>query len=200
MIHMQTKQVINDSSLIFEFKIDNIPPKEIIIDELNYSHIKENSRNVFDSKKMYIDELKPLMECFKDEFLYDVVSKIYESNETIMQRLWPFNKNRYGVFGNFLKEYTCIVTSIFLDTPGFKLSKHIDNRFTVANFILNLIDNPVSTKFYDYRNDSKLIYEAPKEKGTGIFFLNYENNYHSYNNDTNENRYAMISSIILNLP
>ena len=85
------------------------------------------------------------------------------------------------------------------NTPGFSLGRHFDNRFVFANFILNLVDNPVSTKFYDYTQNNKLIYEAPKEKGKGVFFLNYENTCHSYINDSFENRYGLISSVNLKL-
>ena len=51
----------------------------------------------------------------------------------------------------------------------------------------------------DYTQNYKLIYEAPKEKGKGIFFINYENSCHSYINDSFKNRYCIISSIVLKM-
>lgn len=199
MIHISNERAIDGDFLIFEFEVDNLPSDEIIMDESNYFYLNESSRNTFDYDKMHSVELKPLMEAFNPDFLYDIVQKIYESNNHIMGRIWPLNENKYGVFSNFLKERVNITTSIFMDTPGFELRTHFDNRFVFANFILNLADNPVSTKFYDYRRNDRLIYEAPYKKGTGVFFVNYENSYHSYKNDSFKNRYALISCMNLNI-
>lgn len=199
MIQVNDKKPIDGDFLIFEFEVDNLPPDEIIMEESNYFSIKENSRNTFDYDKMHLAELKPLVESFNPNFLYSIINTIYESNPTTFGRVWPLNENKYGVFTNFLKEQVNITTSICMDTPGWELKKHFDNRFVFANFILNLVDNPVSTKFYDYRRNDKLIYEAPYKKGTGILFINYENTYHSYKNDSFKNRYALISCMNLNI-
>ncbi len=199
MIHISNEKAIDGDFLIFEFEVDNMPSDEIIMDDSKYYYVKENSRNTFDYEKMHSTELKPLMEAFSDDFLYDIVNKIYNENPYTMERIWPLNTDRYGVFTNFLKEQVNITTSIFMDTPGFELIKHFDNRLVFGNFILNLIDNPVSTKFYDYTRNDRLIYEAPYKKGTGVFFVNYENTYHSYKNDSFTNRYALISCMNLNI-
>jgi hypothetical protein len=139
------------------------------------------------------------MDSFIDENLYKIIDEIYESNKFMFGMSWILNSKKYDSMYDFVKKHTHINTHIFMDRPGMNFAPHFDNRLVFANFILNLDDNPISTKFYDYGNNSKLIYEAPKEKGTGIFFLNHQNTYHSYNNDTNQNRYAMMSSVILNL-
>jgi hypothetical protein len=199
MIHIDYKPAIDGDFLIFEFEVDNLPTDEIIMEESNYFDVKPNSRNIFDYDKMHSNELKPLVESFNSNFLYAILNKIYELNPSTFGRIWPLNEKRYGVFTNFLKEQVNITTSICMDTPGWELKKHFDNRFVFANFILNLVDNPVSTKFYDYRRNDKLIYEATYKKGTGILFINYENTYHSYKNDSFKNRYALISCMNLNI-
>jgi len=199
MIHIDYKPAIDGDFLIFEFEVDNLPTDEIIMEESNYFDVKPNSRNIFDYDKMHSNELKPLVESFNSNFLYAILNKIYELNPSTFGRIWPLNEKRYGVFTNFLKEQVNITTSICMDTPGWELKKHFDNRFVFANFILNLVDNPVSTKFYDYRRNDKLIYEAAYKKGTGILFINYENTYHSYKNDSFKNRYALISCMNLNI-
>jgi hypothetical protein len=155
--------------------------------------------NSFLFDKMHSTEIESLINSFSDENLYKIIDDLYESNKFWFGMSWILNLKKYGSMYDFIKKNTNIITHIFMDRPEMKFAPHFDNRFVFANFILNLDDNPVSTKFYDYRNNSKLIYEAPKEKGMGIFFLNNENSHHSYNNDTNQNRYAMMSTIILNL-
>jgi hypothetical protein len=199
MIHINKKSPIEDTFLVFEFKIDDYIPVGFIKDESNYLQINDESRNGFSFDMMHSTEIKPLIDSFSDENLYKIIDEIYESNKYIFERYWILNSNKYNSMCEFIKKYTKICTHIFMDRPGMKFAPHFDNRHVFANFILNLDDNPISTKFYDYKNNSKLIYEAPKEKGMGIFFLNNENSYHSYNNDTNQNRYAMMSTITLNL-
>jgi hypothetical protein len=199
MIHINKIRPINSSPLIFEFEIDDDIPVEYIKDELNYLQIKQNSRNCFDNEKLKEIKIQLLLESFSKENLYKIIANIYESNENEIGKLWPLAKFKYKNIYEFIKENTIITTQIFMDTPGFSLGPHFDNRFVFSNFILNLVDNPISTKFYDYTRNYKLIYEAPKEKGKGIFFLNYENSCHSYKNDSSENRYALISSVNLKI-
>ena len=49
MIHVNNKSpiTISDSFLIFECKIDDYIPMDFIKDELNYTQIKDKSRNAF---------------------------------------------------------------------------------------------------------------------------------------------------------
>jgi len=199
MIHINKTSAINKNFLVFEFEIDDDISVEYIKDESNYFEIKKQSRNNFNNNKLGESKIQSLLESFSNENLYKIINDVYESNEDIMGRIWPIPKFKYKNMYEFVKDTTKITTQIFMDTPEFSLAPHFDNRFVFANFILNLTDNPVSTKFYDYTQNYKLIYEAPKEKGKGIFFLNYENTCHSYINDSFENRYGLISSINLKL-
>jgi len=199
MIHVNKKSPISTNPLIFEFEIDDDIPVEYIKDESNYFEIKNQSRHNFNNNKLGESKMQSLLESFSNENLYKIIGDVCESNEDIMGRIWPIPKFKYKNMYEFVKDTTTIVTQIFMDTPGFSLGNHFDNRFVFANFILNLVDNPVSTKFYDYTQNYKLIYEAPNKKGKGVFFLNYENTCHSYINNSFENRYGLISSVNLKL-
>jgi hypothetical protein len=199
MIHINKKSPINTNPLIFEFEIDDDIPVEYIQCESNYATIKEHSRNCFNNNKLEQNKIQSLLESFSNENLYKIINDVYEFNENIMGKTWPLATNKYKNMYEFVKNNTLVTTQIFMDTPGFSLGPHFDNRFVFSNFILNLVDNPVSTKFYDYTQNYKLIYEAPKEKGKGIFFINYENSCHSYINDSFKNRYCIISSIVLKM-
>jgi hypothetical protein len=199
MIHINKKSPINTNPLIFEFEIDDDIPVEYVKDESNYFEIKKQSRNNFNNNKLEQNKIQSLLESFSNENLYKIINDVYEFNENIMGITWPLATNKYKNMYEFVKNNTLVTTQIFMDTPGFSLGPHFDNRFVFSNFILNLVDNPVSTKFYDYTQNYKLIYEAPKEKGKGIFFINYENSCHSYINDSFKNRYCIISSIVLKM-
>ena len=197
MIYVNNKSVINDDSfLIFEFKIDDHISVDFIKNELNYKQIKDKSRNTFINTYDGF-QLKYLMKSFSNENLYKIINQLYESNKYWFGMSWKFDSKQYNTMYDFVKDNTFIVKTIFMDTPGFNLNTHFDNRLTFGNFILNLNDNPNSTKFHDYRNNNKIIYEAPTEKGTGVFFLNHENTFHSYIHNGNENRYVMVSTVIM---
>ena len=199
MITINTQSPINNGFLVFEFKIDDYIPLDFIKDESNYFQMEGALRNAFTFDMMKSTQIESLANAFSDENLYKIIDEIYQNNQTIFGRSWILNLKKYNNMYDFVKKYTTINTHIFMDRPGMELKPHFDNRLVFANFILNLDDNPVSTKFYDYRDNIKLIYEAPKEKGTGIFFLNHENSFHSYINDTNQNRYGLMSTVLLNL-
>ena len=145
---------------------------------------------------MNTSEFNSLRESFKDENLFNLISEIYENSPHMFGLIWKY-PNKHKNFKEFLEKNIRVISSISMDSPGFELPKHFDNRKVFGNFILNLVDNPNSTKFYDYRKNDKLIYEAPKEKGKGVFFVNYENTFHSYKNDSTINRYVHISSLNL---
>ena len=198
MIYVNNKSKIDGDArfLIFECNIDDYIPVDFIKNELNYKQIKDKSRNIFDNLNDK-PELESLMNSLSDENLYKIIDELYESNEFWFSRSWKVNKNKYSSMYDFVKNNTYIAKYIFMDSPGFILNTHFDDRITFGTFILNLNDNPKSTKFHDYRNNNKIIYEAPKEKGTGIFFLNNENSLHSYIHNGNENRYAMILNVIM---
>jgi hypothetical protein len=198
MIYVNTKSVIDgdDRFLIFECNIDDYIPVDFIKNELNYKQIKDKSRNIFNNINDQ-PELESLMNSLQDENLYKIIDELYESNKFWFGRSWKVNKNKYNTMYDFVKNNTDIAKYIFMDTPGVVMNTHFDDRITFGTFILNLNDNSKSTKFHDYRNNNKIIYEAPKEKGTGVFFLNNENSLHSYIHNGNENRYAMILNVIM---
>jgi hypothetical protein len=79
------------------------------------------------------------------------------------------------------------------DLPTYSLPPHYDNNRVYGVIIINTTDNKNSTIFYN-END-EIIYINSSEKGKGIFFLNTSKTKHSYINDTNENRYAVICTL-----
>jgi len=197
MIHVNNKSVINDDKfLIFECKLDDHIPIDFIKNELNYTQIKDKSRNQFRDIGNR-PELQSLMNSFSDENLYKILDELYESNKLWFGMSWRFNREKYPTMYDFVKDNLLMAKNIFMDTPGWNLPPHFDNRLTFGNLIVNLDDNPISTKFHDYRNCKKIIYESLIEKRTGTLFLNHENGMHSYINSTTQNRYVMVVTMML---
>jgi hypothetical protein len=199
MIHVNNKSVIDGDGrfLIFDCKIDDHIPVDFIKNKSNYKQIEDKSRNAFSFEMSQVSKMESLMNSLSDENLYKIINDLYESNKFWFGMSWVFNQKKYGSMYDFVKDNTFIAKTIFMDTPGWNLPPHFDNRLTFGNLIINLDNNPVSTKFHDYRYNNELIYESPKEKGTGTLFLNHENGLHSYINDTNQNRYVMVVTMIL---
>ena len=198
MIHVNQKSPITiaDSFLVFECKIDDFIPVDFIKNESNYTQIKDKSRNAFEDTGNR-PELQSLLNSFSDENLYKMIDELYESNKFWFGMSWTFKRDEYPTMYDFVKDNILMAKTIFMDTPGWELRPHFDNRLTFGNLILNLDDNPISTKFHDYRNNEKIIYESLTEKGTGTLFLNHENGMHSYMNSTTQNRYVLVITMVL---
>ena len=88
-------------------------------------------------------------------------------------------------------------TKIFKDVPGFRMAPHLDNSFMIVNSIINLVDNDNSTTFHDYRDHKRILFRAPKERNTGVIFLNTPGCLHSIENTSDKPRYMMNTSFFI---
>ena len=195
MIHINTTPVYGDHP-IFEFKVDDLPSDSFFISEINWD--RGLKRNSFSSKKQtnnVENVTKNLLNFFNKESITKVLTQLYEKNYDLFSYEYPL-KSKYSLY-EYIYNITRPVSDINLDLDGFNLSKHFDNRLIFGNFFLNLIDNQSSTKFYDYLNKDLFIYEAPKKKGEGVFFLNTIKTFHSVN--VNSDRYILSNTICLNI-
>lgn len=61
------------------------------------------------------------------------------------------------------------------DTAGFEMGPHLDNRNTKWTLIMNLKDNISSTIIHTSEGDIV----SPNKKGSGVFYFNHEDMYHS---------------------
>jgi hypothetical protein len=189
MININTTPTLPLLWPIFEFNIENnvLPEDSFFKNDINWSpyldainkRIPYNSNMHSDSK--LIDSI--------------TISKIVNDNDVIKRNYLPTPPQETN-FHDFFKRITKTIVSIINCPPGSELIPHFDNRDSVGGFILNLIDNKTSTDFLDYRNNNQLIYKSPKEKNTGVVWLNCENTMHSYKNDSDENRIILYSNIL----
>jgi hypothetical protein len=140
-------------------------------------------------------KMSKLINRLNKENVVKIVSNLFDENEELFYKEYPYKKTKHKSNTEFIKSLIVINSFAVKDKPTFTLSPHVDNRFMFGNIIYNLVDNKTSTKIYGFNH--KVVYSAPKEKGKGIFFLNTEKTLHSYENDTNEDRYAAICNILL---
>jgi len=114
----------------------------------------------------------------------NLFANVYDSLDPQGQKritsYWPWQNFGFENIKQFTDKYFNHGVSFIKDNPGFLMGVHTDNRVVVANAIINLTDNSNSTKFYySVQEPHNVIYEGPKEKGKGVFFLNNEETAHS---------------------
>jgi hypothetical protein len=140
-------------------------------------------------------QISKLLDRLNTENVVDMVSNLFDENEELFYKEYPYKKTKYKSNKEFIESFITCTTFAVKDKPTFTLVPHVDNRFMFGNIIFNLTDNKTSTKFHGF--DNNVIFEAPKQKGKGIIFLNSERTMHSYINNTDEDRYSVICNIQL---
>ena len=114
----------------------------------------------------------------------DLFARVYNSIDLSAQKritgYWPWQNFGFESIDKFVNKYFNHGVSFIKDNAGFYMGVHTDNRLVVGNAIINLTDNADSTKFYySVQEPHNIVYEAPKERGKGVFFLNNEETAHS---------------------
>jgi hypothetical protein len=78
------------------------------------------------------------------------------------------------------------------DKPGWEMFRHLDHRAHAGVLIINLIDNPENTgTMFGNSQLGEVEYTSPIGKGSGVFFLNTHNAWHSVSNLSDRNRYIL---------
>ena len=93
---------------------------------------------------------------------------------------------------------------ILIDSPGFFMDPHIDNRVVFAILIINLQDNPEGTGTQmlspfgkTAKTIDEVVYQSPTQKGTGILMFNNWNTWHKIENKTDSNRFIAYQTITI---
>jgi len=127
----------------------------------------------------------------KDLFIDQIFSKENKDFQKFKSRwCWPVET---------LKNKISLSTSILKDLPGHRMGPHLDNEYIFAVLIVNLCKNKSATTFHEINNNLGKIYEAPKEKGKGLLFLNTPGSLHSFENNSDSDRYISYTTFALNL-
>lgn len=184
---MQINPTINDYPV---FELSDVDLPDIIID--NKLAYEENLLSSVSNKRKEITDIpENFLERWHqhgatlEKFITDPQLQI---NTPEIGAMW-FGKNQKFKWNN---EYP---PRILLDSAGFYMEPHLDNRDVFAVVIVNLQDNPegTGTKMLNpfgitKRKQDEVIYQGPIKKGTGILMFNNWNTWHSIENYSQENR------------
>jgi len=107
-----------------------------------------------------------------------IFEKLYTIRNDIIEQI-KINHPIYGLVNlwpiNTWKTNNSLNITIYKDSNNFYMHPHLDNRNIKSVFIMNLVDNPVSTEF----DIAGKIIKAPTKKGSGSFYFNHSEIWHS---------------------
>lgn len=165
----------------------------------------DSETHPFDSKRSMLDNdaedawkvLKYMTTNMSQEVIVDEIAKVWEANENMFYKIWPYDKNRFSSPKEFVDYWVFPASNAGVDRPGYRMHPHYDNRVIFGNIIVNLTDNDTSTVFHPPFVHNDELFRAPLEKGKGIFFMNSEDTYHNIVHEGKLNRFTYNVSLIL---
>ena len=212
LIKNTNEYIVNNSIPIFEVSIENLPDDDFIINGIDWQHNKLPNQKrvghpVNDVKSNDNTIIEKIFNEINDEDIFKIFDDIKETNNSVFD-YWAYDWSK--PFGDFCKKNVEINNSIIRDTTEIKLNPHFDCRQTFATMIINLVDNETSTQFFDFRNNNKLMYNAPTKKGQGVIWINCELTSHGNSYDVEnpyldfgivreKNRYALLTTFMVNI-
>lgn len=184
---------------IFEYEIDI----SLLPSDSYWTSVVDWTKTPFNSTKISLQDamvddnsiISDVYNIFNKKDVAAIIGEVAEANKELFSNLYLYDDRIFPTYASFVEKITDSPSSIVKYKPNSELSRHFDCRNCFADLITNLTNNNSSTKFYDYRNNDALIYEAPMEKGKGVVWLNCENTLHSYKNDTDLDRYVLLTTI-----
>jgi hypothetical protein len=176
----------------FDFEYDFDILSEI---DTNYTGISPGGilpipgRQIYDYTKS--EKLSDCVQEWKNNIVKNLENIFYEKETfELFKKRWPIRQEN---FANLVRPHT----EIFQDLPGFSMGRHLDNQSVIANVIVNLKDNNDGTIFHNYKSSHEVLFQASGKKNTGIIFLNTPSSLHSVQNDVDQTRYILYTSLIL---
>jgi hypothetical protein len=184
---------------IFELEVEHLPSEDFIKNKINWDDFQSpnNSKRIptFELSKEIQQELNPFLEQFSFDNIMKMLDELGKFNPN-MFNYWGYDKSKPP--SDFFSKALEVNIVLVKDKPNNEFSPHFDSRNTFGTMIVNLCDNEYATQFFDYsdvtpvikqkvdmslvdwehRFDNLVIYETPKEKGKGMFFINCEETFH----------------------
>lgn len=136
---------------------------------------------------------------FKDNITTGLISDMVNYNEETTKKfniLYPYMN--FPSVQEFLNSFVSIGGMICFDKKGFHLNKHVDNRFIMGSFVINVQDNEDVTKFHVSKDNDYCYHVGPKEFGKGVFFFNTEETHHSILVENQTVRKSLIFNVMIN--
>jgi hypothetical protein len=210
---------------VFEVSIENLISEDFIKNEIDWDKnetLASSNRILVSEKETIIKQkLKPLLEQISKENIMKMIDELISINPNMFSYWGTVVYDNDKPPSNFLSKILDISIFLVKDSNENKLDPHFDSRRRFGTIIINLIDNNVSTQFFDYariagfykyqKNDidvnqptkfiDGLIYEAPTKAGTGVFWINCETTLHGVgiNQNTPKDRYTIMVNLNLKL-
>jgi hypothetical protein len=104
----------------------------------------------------------------------ELLEYVYNYDREIFKERWWRDLEYY-------QNNTSMSTFIFKDPPGFIMNPHLDNGHIILQMLINLVDNPNGTDFYDPKTHNK-IYTSSGKQGDGVIFFNNASAPHGFQN------------------
>ncbi len=133
------------------------------------------NNDIFDKRKMALRNDNEDGEIFKElsRLIKTLVLEIKENHPIEgLTYAWPIDTWSESELNN-VQHIACF--DLKRDSVGFHMGEHLDNRNTKWTLIMNLKDNISSTTIHTDQGDLNI----PNKKGSGVFYFNHENMYHS---------------------
>ena len=139
----------------------------------------------------YQEETKFIYEMFDTENIINHIDELFsiKENYELVDKLYQYNRlSKYASFKEWIMDKVECEQSIVKDINGMKIYSHTDTRIYFGTFVINLKDNTSSTEF-------DIFGYGPKDKGTGIFFLNDTSTKHSIEHVEDDDRLILYNQI-----
>lgn len=178
---------------ITDVSIPNYITKQFL-ESLEYGVHFRHENNVRESAAIS-EELEKFISSTLEELNLKFREKLLELSNSDFHHWWPTEVYECYNFGH---TSDLVSAGIFKDSPRFNMGMHIDNGLSLGTSIINLIDQDANTVYYGDNTEDNIIYSGPIKKGTGIIHLNHPELWHSGINNTDQERFILMTYYAVN--
>lgn len=133
--------------------------------------------------------------------LENFVSQLKQHKKQILEILLTLDQPRQDREGDgwlreshsWLMEHTKVEIKPVIDSTGFEMALHRDNRKSVVSGVFNVDANPSSTVFSYDQSKRNLFYQAPSEKNKGVLWLNTPHSFHGVQETDQQRKIILIN-------
>lgn len=194
-------QIKNKPILDIEFQ--NFPDLSHLFVESNFH--RKNYGDLYveaGRKELPLENYDEVFHQFQKDFLptIDLIAKKLLSLDTVN---YPIHTDLNYWYDRKIKANENRMALLTLDSPGFSMSWHLDNRLMIISGVINLQDNTESTLFNNKNTNwigknfvgdpNSLIHIGKKEKYTGTFWLNTIDMWHGVPELTTERKILLVN-------
>ena len=176
------------TSLIWDIEVEGVDfnnyTTEILRNDIWTVRGNVDGRFQCNNDSKILTELRDEIQNLKSQVLADV----YNYNKAIFKERWPGSLD-------FYQNNTAMYSSLIKDPPNLHMGTHLDNAGIIIQMIINLVDNPQGTDFYN-PNTQQLTYTSSGKQGKGVLFFNNSAAIHGMHTGDRD-RYTLSSNIVM---